>query len=44
MGDVMGLTLMHINDLPIPVPIPVHQQGLISSLYDYSRAKLFFAN
>ena len=33
MGDVTDSTLVHINDLPIPIPI--HQRGFISSLYDY---------
>ena len=34
----MDSTLVHINDLPIPISIPIHQRGLISSFYDYSRA------
>ena len=25
MGDVIDSTLMHINDLPIPIPLPTHQ-------------------
>ena len=31
-GDVMDSTVMHVNDLPlpilIPIPVPIHQQGL----------------
>ena len=36
MGGVMDSTLMHINGLPIPIPIPIHQRGLMSSIVDYS--------
>ena len=37
MGDVIDSTLMHINDLPIPIPI--HQQGLSLTLaYYFSRS------
>ena len=35
MGDVIDSTLMHINDLPIPVPLPIHQRGLILLKHDY---------
>ena len=37
MGDVIDSTLMHTNDLsiPIPTPIPIHQRGLISNIVDY---------
>ena len=31
MGDVMDSTLVHINDLPIPI----HQRGLILMKHDY---------
>ena len=34
MGDVMDSTLMHINDLPIPIPI--HQKRSKMLKYDYS--------
>ena len=35
MGDVIDSTLMHINDLPIPIPLPIHQRGLISNIVYY---------
>ena len=27
MGDVMDSALMHINDLPIPISLPIHRRG-----------------
>ena len=32
-GDVMDSTLVHTNDFP--VPIPIHQRGLILMKHDY---------
>ena len=41
MGDVIDSTLMHVNDLPIliPIPIPIHKQGL-NLMTTYSMTKL----
>ena len=36
MGDVIVSTLMHINDLPIPIPLRIHKQCLILLKSDYS--------
>ena len=36
MGDVIDSTLMLINDLSIPIPLPIHQRGLILLKHDYS--------
>ena len=33
MGDVIDSTLLHINNLPIPIPI--HQRGLNLMKHDY---------
>ena len=37
MGDVIDSTLMHINDLPIPIPkpLPIHQRGLSRNIVYY---------
>ena len=35
MGDVIDWTLMHINDLPKPIPLPIHQRGLSLLKHDY---------
>ena len=34
---------MNINDLPIPIRIPIHQRGLISSFYDYYQGSNFLS-
>ena len=31
MGDVIDSTLMHINDLPIPIPLPIHQGAYLAT-------------
>ena len=35
MGDVIDSTVIHINDLPIRIPLPIHQRGLILLKHNY---------
>ena len=37
MGDVIDSTFMHINDLPKPIPIPTHQNGVKRPYYTTNR-------
>ena len=41
MGDVIDSTLMHINDLPIPIPLPIHQRGLSRNIVYYLWSEFF---